>query len=434
MAEYKVIYRDEAPGWQPGCPARLVAVQVSRNTQSGACYLQARVDNLLATPIEALEAQFTVTSPEGTQSVTIEQFDAAIAPATTAALPPQPLSCHEVTAVAATVARVNDARGFAPVEPLPHVRPLVLSDKAVAELHAEAPQLPAKLVRHQEHDGWWLCCCGRLNVGHEACGSCGSSVSSLSALEDEAALEHRADAKAFEAAKEDAASDDTGKVEAALKALESLGGFEGARELIEATRPRLAELRARDEAAAQAAKKRNRKIGIAAGAMAAVALVAYLVVGVALPQMRQAKIDSLIEAGQYDELAEMLDANNALEIADALKEEGNTEAAGVVLNEYHAQITEEMAASFDASFEHNLSVNGDRATFTIRYTGEKKDNLQALVTWQNASTGLILSRETISLSNNTGHELNIERSSKNPDIRVVVYLDGDEVYSEDVNF
>ena len=46
MAKYKVIYRNENCSWSEGCPVRVSVVQVSRDTTSGACYLQTRLRNI----------------------------------------------------------------------------------------------------------------------------------------------------------------------------------------------------------------------------------------------------------------------------------------------------------------------------------------------------------------------------------------------------
>lgn len=434
MAEYKVIYRDEHPGWQPGCPARLTAVQVARNTQSGTCYLQARVDNLLAQPIEALEVVFDVASPEGTSRVTVELFDAGIAPATTAALPPQLLGCHEVSGVTATVVRVNDARDFAAPAPLPAATPLALSEKAAAELHAEAPQLPAHLVCHQEHDGWWLCCCGRLNVGHEACGSCGTDVNVLAALEDEAALERRANEKTLEAARTSIASESIAQVEAALKELSELGDFGDAAALTEQGAKHLADLQAKKAETDAAAKRRNKKIGIGVGIVAAVALAAYLVVGVALPQMRQAKVNELIEAGQYDELVKMYDTSELADLAHRLYEEGNTEAAIEINKANLERVAENNGTSIDSDFTAKVSADNGTATVKFHYTGSSPEDHTLLVTWRRQDNGLILKRFNLTPLDNDEHETSYAPSSENPNIRVVVLLDGTAVYSEDVNF
>ena len=46
MAIYSVIYRDEQPKWQPGCPVYVSVVQVARNVEAARCYLQLKLQNL----------------------------------------------------------------------------------------------------------------------------------------------------------------------------------------------------------------------------------------------------------------------------------------------------------------------------------------------------------------------------------------------------
>lgn len=58
MSKYKIVYRDANPSWQELCPVRVLAVQVSRDTETGACFLQTKIANVTSMPIGRIE--FTV--------------------------------------------------------------------------------------------------------------------------------------------------------------------------------------------------------------------------------------------------------------------------------------------------------------------------------------------------------------------------------------
>lgn len=50
MSKYKIVYRDANPSWQELCPVRVLAVQVSRDTETGACFLQTKIVNVSTNP------------------------------------------------------------------------------------------------------------------------------------------------------------------------------------------------------------------------------------------------------------------------------------------------------------------------------------------------------------------------------------------------
>lgn len=53
MSKYKIVYRDANPSWQELCLDRVLAVQVSRDTETGACFLQTKIVNVSTKPISA---------------------------------------------------------------------------------------------------------------------------------------------------------------------------------------------------------------------------------------------------------------------------------------------------------------------------------------------------------------------------------------------
>lgn len=87
MAKYKVIFRsdnknaDTAPGWEPGCPVIINAVQVSRNTGTGQCCLQLKLSNLTDEVVGRFALRAEVTYADGTaEAVEIAPLDADIRP------------------------------------------------------------------------------------------------------------------------------------------------------------------------------------------------------------------------------------------------------------------------------------------------------------------------------------------------------------------
>lgn len=61
MANFKVVFRsdnqgaDTSPGWEPGCPLLVNAVQVSRNTDTGQCYLQLKLSNISGATVDSFK-------------------------------------------------------------------------------------------------------------------------------------------------------------------------------------------------------------------------------------------------------------------------------------------------------------------------------------------------------------------------------------------
>ncbi len=112
---------EDGLAWEPGCPVAFRAIQISRNVNTADAFLQAEARNVLGEEIGSFKARFDVS-----------------------------------------------------YEPVAMLRPklLGLSDEAVAERSEEVWGSPeaVKYARRglEEHDGWWLCPCGRLNVAATA--------------------------------------------------------------------------------------------------------------------------------------------------------------------------------------------------------------------------------------------------------------------------
>lgn len=203
---YKVIFRSDvstqgpaALAWEAGCPVRVAAIQVSRDTQTGQAFLQTKVQNVSDSVIGSYHATFHVTFEDGSaQDVETHPLDADIAPR--GAHEPQALALArgDVLSATGTVQEVRTSAGTwassTPAGPVPTPATLVLSPEALAERAAQLAEVGAKLPPAAieravaVHDGWWLCPCGQPNVGRDTCCACEAPLSKLQTLEDEETL------------------------------------------------------------------------------------------------------------------------------------------------------------------------------------------------------------------------------------------------------
>ena len=204
MAEYKIIFKadqetegDNALTWEPGCPALVTAIQVSRNTETSATYLQVKVHNVSDAAISSIFAGLEVSLPDGSiDKVPLEYLDADIAAGTEMALKPVTLSHSDISSCVLAISRIDQASGkwqtSAPAQPLPERKKLpYLSSRAIDQraraLNAEATD---DILRGavQDHGDWWVCACGQVNVSRHYCCACKQSKELLLANEDEAKL------------------------------------------------------------------------------------------------------------------------------------------------------------------------------------------------------------------------------------------------------
>lgn len=209
---YKVVFRAESLGeshripWEPGCPLLLEAIQVSRNTETGSAFLQAKIRNISAEQACSFRARFTVTYRDGTsEAFETEPLDADIAAGGDHQIAPIALASGDAVRAEGLVLGVRGAQGSwtagGGARPLPRPEPLGLSDKALKERATRLLETSSMLAadaecRLREEAGWWLCPCGQPNVGTQLCAHCGVSLQTLRDLEDEATLERLADERA----------------------------------------------------------------------------------------------------------------------------------------------------------------------------------------------------------------------------------------------
>lgn len=80
MANFKVVFRsdnqgaDTSPGWEPGCPLLVNAVQVSRNTDTGQCYLQLKLSNISGATVDSFKLQADVSYVDGDYNEFVVKF------------------------------------------------------------------------------------------------------------------------------------------------------------------------------------------------------------------------------------------------------------------------------------------------------------------------------------------------------------------------
>lgn len=293
MAGYKIVIRRDlesgATTWEPGCPLLVEAAQVSRDTDTGKAFLQARVRNVSAERITGYTVRFDVGyeghEPEGLRA---SKLDADLAPGASVALKPISLAHGDADSLEFAVesAKTSDGtwKSTSGPEPIPSTKLEGLSGGALDERNKliDAMRLKnpdrAKASAIVEGDDWWVCICGTPNVGTKKC-----SVCSL--------------------------RKETGKQLCCEESLQ-----------------KLAAKRLRDQEAEAAKQSRNKKIavvGIVVGLFALTAVAAIVAIRVVIPGAQYDQATTLFEEGQQQEalaiFEQIPDYKNAQEWIDACK-------------------------------------------------------------------------------------------------------------------
>jgi hypothetical protein len=284
MADYKVIHRAEGAEipWEPGCPVALTAVQVSRNTETSEAWLQAKARNVSDAEAGSVYADLSLEYADGTgETIPAEFLDADVPAGAEQPLKPRKLPRGDVQSCSLTVKRVEGPGGTwestGEASPLPSPEKLSLSPRAFSQRARAVGTNAGDSVLHgkvQDHDGWWVCACGQVNVRRSSCCSCGNPKERLMANEDEAALLADADEHEKEVFAEAAELKERGTIESlgeAADKLRSIGDHEGAAELLAQCEGKLSELKG-------ARKKRRTRIAAIVSAVAAVSIIAAVVV------------------------------------------------------------------------------------------------------------------------------------------------------------
>lgn len=181
MAYKVIVRRDLANGqatWEPGCPLVVSVVQVSRNVETGACYLQAQLKNVSGGVVPSALVRLEAVCLSGeVESSEARLLDLDLAPGMTRDLAPVRLRGSDVATARARVEEAGAWRGAGEPGPLPAAGAPSLPGALAAERAALLAERglgpgPAEGSALVEGDGWWRCPCGGLNVGTARCGSC----------------------------------------------------------------------------------------------------------------------------------------------------------------------------------------------------------------------------------------------------------------------
>lgn len=342
MSTYKVVFKADrestgsyALTWEPECPIQITAVQVSRNVDSSATFLQVKARNVSSESVSsiAIELEARLSSGE-TARIPLEYLDVDIAAATESTLKPQQLTHANITACKLTVKRVDHPKGTwqstSPAKALPSRKELHLSRRALEQraraLGNDVDDLAVKgLV--QDYETWWVCACGQVNVKRDDCCACGSKKQVLLENEDEAKLLKDADAyseriyrEAVGLGKEDAKTADLQK---AISLLESISDWKDAKVRTNQYREKLAEEKTSHH-------KKVRKTAIAAtSALSAIAAIIALAVFVVIPVVQYNKAVQLVDEADFKAAADLANEIGGIKSNDAqsLKEEAQYQYA-----------------------------------------------------------------------------------------------------------
>ena len=315
MADYKVIFRaDETTRdehrtlWEPGCPAFATVVQVSRNTETASAYLQIKIRNISDGVIKSVAGVAEITYLDDTsEDFVFEDLDVDLGPANQKPLKAQPLPKGDVASVevAFTSVLTESERWKSSGEPsdIPNNHPLELSERAMAERRRrlQSAGIDARALDNsvEDHDSWWACACGQVNVNRDTCCECGASKHTLLANEEEESLVSSADEwsegmyqKAVKLASD---SENIDSVTTAASLFQQIRGWKDSDERFAACNAAIEDRKAKSA-------HKTKRIAIVIGAIVAVSAAAVLfVVNVVIPDGKYNDAVGLANAGQYDE-------------------------------------------------------------------------------------------------------------------------------------
>lgn len=218
MNEYKVVYRADRScegsahdiEWEHGCPLVFDAFQVSRDTETGEAFLQAKVRNICGEMVDAFEASFHCKYKDGSEeALTVNPLDADIVTGEYYSVQPMRLSQGDIESVSSAICSVTLSSGEWKSTSSPSEYPtrteLSICEEALAERALQLEKRgcgqssSAALFSVEEHSGWVLCACGQVNVETGRCLNCGlSPLEADSTIEEEHSLLELAKARAEE--------------------------------------------------------------------------------------------------------------------------------------------------------------------------------------------------------------------------------------------
>ena len=294
MSKYKIVYRDANPSWQELCPVRVLAVQVSRDTETGACFLQTKIVNVSMKPISRIE--FTVgLEGEGkeTETVDFSLLDADLPAGEVLRPKAVRIKLSVITGSRAVVTRADGETSFG--DPIDIDSPATLALNGVEESERDVllSEMGADTFKcsgvHSEHDGWWQCGCGAVNLRRGTCWNCGAVREKLADLENAAFLDESRRDRVYKTSVAVLEKGNRKEAEAAKENLERLAeqGYGDSGEKAREADAKIANL-----------SKRRKKIAVAA--VAGIVLLAVMVAISPLPSMLEARADMKAEQEVID--------------------------------------------------------------------------------------------------------------------------------------
>lgn len=294
MSKYKIVYRDANPSWQELCPVRILAVQVSRDTETGACFLQTKIVNVSMKPISRIE--FTVGlegEGEETEPVDFSLLDADLPAGEVLRPKAVRIKLSVITGSRAVVTRADGETSFGDPIDIDSPATLALNGAEESERDALLSEMGADTFKcsgvHSEHDGWWQCGCGAVNLRRGTCWNCGAVREKLADLENAAFLDESRRDRVYKTSVAVLEKGNRKEAEAAKENLERLAeqGYGDSGEKAREADAKIANL-----------SKRRKKIAVAA--VAGIVLLAVMVAISPLPSMLEARADMKAEQEVID--------------------------------------------------------------------------------------------------------------------------------------
>lgn len=294
MSKYKIVYRDANPSWQELCPVRVLAVQVSRDTETGACFLQTKIVNVSMKPISRIEFTVGLEGEGGeTETVDFSLLDADLPAGEVLRPKAVRIKLSVITGSRAIVTRADGETSFG--DPIDIDSPATLALNGVEESERDVllSEMGADTFKcsgvHSEHDGWWQCGCGAVNLRRGTCWNCGAVREKLANLEDAAFLDESRRDRVYKTSVAVLEKGNRKEAEAAKENLERLAeqGYGDSGEKAREADAKIANL-----------SKRRKKIAVAA--VAGIVLLAVMVAISPLPSMLEARADMKAEQEVID--------------------------------------------------------------------------------------------------------------------------------------
>lgn len=294
MSKYKIVYRDANPSWQELCPVRVLAVQVSRDTETGACFLQTKIVNVSTKPISRIEFTVGLEGEGGeTENVDFSLLDADLPAGEVLRPKAVRIKLSVITGSRAVVTRADGETSFGDPIDIDSPAPPALTGVEESERDVLLTEMGANTFKcsgvHSEHDGWWQCGCGAVNLKRGTCCNCGAVREKLADLEDTAFLDESRRDRVYKSSVAILEKGNRKEAEAAKENLEKLAeqGYGDSGEKAREADAKIANL-----------SKRRKKIAVAA--VAGIVLLAVMVAISPLPSMLEARADMKAEQEAID--------------------------------------------------------------------------------------------------------------------------------------